>query len=211
MSSYSTFNHAVWRHEDPHFTDGVTEAQKAVHNCSSSRAQQDLHLHLWPLKHSWNMGWRDVWFQGLKDTFLRVYVFSSLFTHFLEQNTFQVVLTPNCVHPVSCGGLLNREPATQEGSSFPSYGWPSLLRPRVGSSGLCSCGSSPPGFPGPYSLFWRTQQGACRVKGVNAGGGSEKRDSIGADTSRLTSCSPPPIRVASGKKGRAVEPPFTHL
>lgn len=72
-SSYSTFNHAKV-HEDPHFTDGVTEAQKAVHNCSSC-AQQDLHLpHLWPLKHSWNMGWRDV-VPGLKDTCLRVCVF----------------------------------------------------------------------------------------------------------------------------------------
>ena len=48
---------------------------------------------LWHLKHSWNMGWRDEWFQGLKDTFLRVYVFSSLFTHFLEQNKFQEVVT----------------------------------------------------------------------------------------------------------------------
>lgn len=43
--------------------------------------------------HSWSMGWRDEWFQALKDTFLRVYVFSSLFTHFLEQNKFQEVVT----------------------------------------------------------------------------------------------------------------------
>ena len=63
-----------------------------VHNCSWSCAQQDLHLHLWPLKHTWNVGWRDEWFQGLKDTFLRVYVLSSLFTHFLEQNKFQEVV-----------------------------------------------------------------------------------------------------------------------
>lgn len=39
----------------------------------------------------------------------------------------------------------------------------------------------------------------------------KKRESIEADISRLTSCSPPPICVASGKTGRAFESPFTHL
>lgn len=67
-----------------------------------------------------------------------------------------------------------------------------LLRPELGAVGYVPKGL--PQVSRPYSLFWRTQQGACRVKGVNAGGGSEKRDSIGLTHLGSHLAPPPPIR-----------------